>query len=132
MPPPKLPPETFTRRERQIMDILYASGQATAKEIEEKIPDAPSGATVRTILKVLLIKGHIHHRQQGRAFVYEPLAAPAKAAQSAVKRLLDVFFQGSLERAVSGLLDARESTSEDELDRLETLIREARRKSLQP
>ncbi len=129
---PKSTPENFTRRERQIMDILYASGQATAKEIEEKLPDAPSGATVRTILKVLLKKGHLHHRQEGRAFVYEPNAAPAKAAQSAVKRLLDVFFQGSLERAVSGLLDARESTSEEELARLETLIREARQKSPKP
>ncbi len=125
-------PETLTRRERQIMDILYASGQATAKEIEEKIPDAPSGATVRTILKVLLKKGHIHHRQEGRAFVYEPKATPAKAAQSAVKRLLEVFFQGSLERAVSGLLDARQPSSEEELIRLETLIRKAREKSSQP
>ncbi|MES2470216.1 MAG: BlaI/MecI/CopY family transcriptional regulator [Verrucomicrobiota bacterium] len=132
MPCPQTNPESFTRRERQIMDILYASGQATAKEIEEKIPDAPSGATVRTILKVLLKKGHIHHRQEGRAFIYEPDAAPAKAAQSAVKRLLDVFFQGSLERAVSGLLDARQPASEEELARLETLIRQAREKTSQP
>lgn len=132
MPSPKSTPESFTRRERQIMDILYASGQATAKEIEEKIPDAPSGATVRTILKVLLKKGHIHHRQEGRAFIYEPDAAPAKAAQNAVKRLLDVFFQGSLERAISGLLDARQPSSEEELARLETLIRKAREKTSQP
>jgi predicted transcriptional regulator len=87
---------------------------------------------VRTILKVLLKKGHIHHRQEGRAFVYEPKATPAKAAQSAVKRLLEVFFQGSLERAVSGLLDARQPSSEEELIRLETLIRKAREKSSQP
>ena len=132
MPRFKSTPENFTRRERQIMDILYASGQATAKEIEEKIPDAPSGATVRTLLKVLLKKGHIHHRQEGRAFVYKANAAPAKAAQSAVKRLLDVFFQGSLERAVSGLLDARQPFSGEELARLETLIREARQKLPQP
>ena len=132
MPSPQTSPESFTRRERQIMDILYASGQATAKEIEEKIPDAPSGATVRTILKVLLKKGHIHHRQEGRAFIYEPDAAQAKAAQSAVKRLLDVFFQGSLERAVSGLLDARQPASEEELARLESLIRQAREKTSQP
>ena len=129
---PQSAPETFTRREGQIMDILHASGKATAKEIEQKIPDAPSGATVRTILKVLLKKGHVRHRQEGRAFVYEPNAAPAKAAQSAVKRLLDVFFQGSLERAVSGLLDARQPASEEELVRLETLIREARQKSPRP
>lgn len=129
---PEATPENLTRRERQIMDVLYACSQATAKEIEEKIPDAPTGATVRTLLKVLLKKGHIHHRQEGRAFIYEPKAAPAKAAQSAVKRLLEVFYQGSLERAVSGLLDARESPSEAELARLETLIREARARSSPP
>ena len=125
-------PEDLTRRERQIMDVLYASGQATAKEIEEKIPDAPTGATVRTLLKVLLKKGHVCHHQEGRTFIYEPQAAPAKAAQRAVKRLLEVFFQGSLERAVSGLLDAGQPTSGEELTRLETLIREARHKSPQP
>lgn len=132
MPQEKPTSESLTRRERQIMDILYASGKATAREIEEKIPDAPTGATVRTILRVLLKKGHVIHRQEGRAFVYEPNAAPAKAAQTAVKRLLDVFFQGSLERAVSGLLDARQTASAEELARLETLIREARQKSSQP
>jgi predicted transcriptional regulator len=132
MPREKPSPDNLTRRERQIMDVLFASGQATAKEIEEKIPDAPTGATVRTILKVLLTKGHVRHRQEGRAFIYEPNAAPAKAARSAARRLLDVFFQGSLERAVSGLLDARESTSEDELARLEALIREARGKQNRP
>lgn len=126
------PAESLTRRERQIMDILYASRQATAKEIEEKLTDAPTGATVRTILRVLLEKGHVKHRQEGRAFVYEPQAAPAKAAQSAARRLLDVFFQGSLERAVSGLLDARQAPSEEELARLENLIREARAKSTKP
>lgn len=132
MTPKKSSVENLTRRERQIMDVLFASGQATAKEIEEKIPDAPTGATVRTILKVLLNKGHVRHRQEGRAFIYEPNAAPAKAARNAAQRLLDVFFQGSLERAVSGLLDARESTSEEELTRLEALIREARNKNHQP
>ena len=132
MPPTKPSPETLTRRERQLMDILYGSGKATAREIEDKITDAPSGATVRTILRVLLKKGHVLHRQEGRAFVYEPKAAPAKAAQSAARRLLEVFFQGSLERAVSGLLDARESPSEAELTRLETLIREARQQTQKP
>lgn len=124
--PRKTTPDTLSRRERQIMDILYASGQATAKEIGEKLPDAPTGATVRTLLRVLLKKGHVRHREEGRTFIYEPSAPPAKAAQSAVKRLLEVFFQGSVERAVSGLLDAGQPTSEEELQRLETLIRNAR------
>ncbi len=125
-------PDPLTRRERQIMDILYASGEATAREIEAGIPDAPTGATVRTLLRVLLKKGHVRHRLEGRTYVYEPKAAPDKAARSAARRLLDVFFQGSLERAVSGLLDARHSTSEAELARLERLIRKARKQKPKP
>lgn len=125
-------PDPLTRRERQIMDVLYAQGRATAREIEAALPDAPTGATVRTILKVLLTKGLVRHHQEGRAFVYRPVTSPATAAKSAVRRLVDVFFQGSLERAVTGLLDARNAVSAEELERLEALIREARQKSTKP
>ncbi len=123
-------PDPLTRRERQMMDVLYARGRATAREIEAALPDAPTGATVRTILKVLLNKGLVRHHREGRAFVYRPVTSPATAARSAVRRLLDVFFQGSLERAVTGLLDARDAVSAEELERLEALIREAREKSV--
>ncbi len=124
--------ERLSRRERQIMDILYSCGRATAREIEGQMKDAPTGATVRTILRVLLKKGIVNHRQEGRAYVYEPRTAPAKEAQSAVKRLLEVFFKGSLESAVSGLLHANQKASPEELQRLETLIRNARTAKQKP
>ncbi len=125
--------DPLTRRERQIMDILYAAGRATAKEIEERMPDAPAHATVRTLLRVLLEKGHVKYRQEGRAFLYEPAQPAGDAARSALRRLVDVFFAGSVERAVSGLLDARDKPpSSAELDRMEEMIREARRKQDQP
>lgn len=125
--------DPLTRRERQIMDIVYAAGRATAKEIEERMPDAPTHATVRTLLRVLLNKGHLKHWQEGRAFVYEPMAPAATAARSALRRLLDVFFAGSVERAVSGLLDVNaKPPSPEELDRMEQLIRDTRRKQSKP
>ena len=130
---PKSTPDSLTRRERQIMDIVYAAGQATAKEIEDRMPDAPTHATVRTLLRVLLNKGHLKHRQEGRAFVYEPKNPADNAARSALRRMLDVFFAGSVERAVSGLLDmSGKPPSPDELDRMEQLIRDARSKQSKP
>jgi predicted transcriptional regulator len=121
--------DPLTRRERQIMDIVYAAGRATAKEIEERMPDAPTHATVRTLLRVLLGKGHLKHRKEGRAFVYTPTQPPGTAARNALRRMVDVFFAGSVERAVSGLLDVSgRPPSAEELDRMEQLIREARRK----
>lgn len=111
------------------MDIVYAAGHATAKEIEERMPDAPAHATVRTLLRVLLDKGHLKYRQEGRAFVYEPKQPANNAARNALRRLVDVFFSGSVERAVHGLLDVHDKPpSREELDRMEQWIREARRK----
>ena len=125
--------DPLTRRERQIMDVVYAAGRATAKEIEERMPDAPTHATVRTLLRVLLNKGHLKHRQEGRAFVYEPKKPADNAARSALRRLVDVFFAGSLERAVSGLLEVTgKPPSPEELDRMEQLIRAARSKQSKP
>ena len=119
--------DPFTRRERQIMDVIYAAGRATAKEIEERMPDAPTYATVRTLLRVLLEKGHLKHRQEGRAFVYEPVKPADSTAGSALRRLVEVFFSGSAARVVSSLLDSGgKSPSPEELDRMEQLIRNAR------
>ena len=130
---PQSSADPLTRRERQIMDIVYAAGSATAKEIEERMPDAPAHATVRTLLRVLLTKGHLKHRQEGRAFVYEPKKPADNAARSALRRMLDVFFAGSVERAVSGLLDmSGKPPSPDELDRMAQLIRDARSKQSKP
>lgn len=125
--------EQFTRRERQIMDVVYAAGRATAKEIEERMPDAPTCATVRTLLRVLLEKGHLRHRQEGRAFVYEPVKPAETTAGNALRRLVDVFFSGSAERVVSSLLDGGGKTpTTEELDRMEQMIRTARQRLTKP
>jgi len=118
--------DPLTRRERQIMDVVYAGGAVTAREIQEQMADAPTDATVRTILRVLERKGHLRHRVVGKAYVYEPKRSATTAAKSALRRLLDVFFEGSVERAISGLLDARQQPlSREEIERLEALIRQA-------
>lgn len=109
------------------MDIVYAGGAVTAREIQERMPDAPTDATVRTILRVLERKGHLRHRHKGKAYVYEARRPATTAARSALRRLLDVFFEGSVERAVSGLLDAsHKPLAPEELDRLEALIRQTK------
>jgi predicted transcriptional regulator len=123
-------PDPLTRRERQIMDVVYAKGSATAREIQELMPDPPSYATVRTLLRVLERKRHLNHRVRGKAFVYEPRRPAESAARSALRRLLNVFFNNSIEQALSGLLDLERSPlSRHELDRLERLIKRAKRQT---
>lgn len=119
--------DSFTRRERQIMDVVYAAGRATAKEIEERMPAAPTYATVRTLLRVLVEKGHLKHTLEGRAFVYEPVKPAEASAGGALRRLMDVFFSGSAARVVSSLLEnGGKAPAPEELDRMEELIRTAR------
>jgi len=126
-------PDPLTRREREMMDIVYASGGVTAREIHERMTDPPTDATVRTILRVLERKGHLRRRARGKAYVYEARRPAAAAAKSAVRRLVDVFFGGSVERAVSGLLDANQRPlSVEELDRLEQLIRDTKNQQTGP
>lgn len=109
------------------MDILYAAGGVTAREIGERMVEPPTDATVRTLLRVLERKGQVRRRLVGKAYVYEARRPAAAAARAAAKRLVEVFFGGSVERAVSGLLDARERPlTEDELEHLERLIRETK------
>lgn len=118
---------TLSRRERQIMEALYALGSATAAQVREALDDAPSYSTVRTFLGLLEQKGHIEHTQQGKAYVYTPVVAPPTAARRAMGRVVETFFRGSAADAISALLtrpDAHIST--DELDRIEALIAEAR------
>jgi len=123
-------PDLLTRRERQIMDVIFSTGAATAREIQAQMADAPTDATVRTILRVLERKGHLRHRLVGKAYVYEARRTVTTAARSAVRRLLDVFFEGSVERAVSGLLDSsQKGLSHAELERLEALISQAKQQT---
>jgi predicted transcriptional regulator len=119
----------MSRRERQIMDIVYARGKATATEVVGAMPDPPTRTTVRTMLRILEEKGHLRHTRRGREYVYRPVRPRRRAGQSALRRMLATFFDGSLGQAVAAhLADPDAELSADELERLEGLIRRARRK----
>ena len=121
--------EHMSRRERQIMDIVYSRKAATANDVLADIPDPLSRATVRTMLRILEEKGHLKHTARGREFVYRPVRPRRRAGQSAMRRLLDTFFDGSLTQAVAAhMVDATAELDEEELKRLAALIRDARKK----
>jgi len=117
----------LSRRERQIMDILYRSGKASASEVREAMADAPGYSAVRAMLRVLEEKKHIRHEEKDLRYVFMPVVPREKARRSAVRHVLDTFFDGSPEQAVATLLDVsgRDLTTE-ELDRLAALIEKAR------
>jgi len=118
----------LTRRERQIMDVVYAGGEVTARHVWQQIAEPPSYSTVRTLLGVLEEKGYLSRRPSGKAFVYRAKRAREKVATSALRRILSTFFDGSIERAVSGLLELDDSNlTDEELARLARLIKEARK-----
>ena len=122
-------PETsLSRRERQIMDILYEHGHATASEVHAKLPDPPSYSAVRAVLRILEEKGHVKHQQDGPRYVFLPTTSPETAKRSALQHLLRTFFEGSAERAMAALLDVSSSKlSEQDFDRLANLIENARK-----
>jgi BlaI family penicillinase repressor len=118
----------LSRRERQIMDILYQRGRASASEVLETLPDPPSYSAVRAMLRVLEEKGHVKHEEQGLRYVFLPTLPREKAKRSAVKHLVETFFEGSAEQAVAALLDSSaQALSPEELDRLAKLIEKARK-----
>lgn len=124
----KDPGTSLSRRERQIMDILYRRGRASVAEVLEAIPDPPSYSAVRAMLRVLEEKGHIRHEEQALRYVFSPTVPREKAKRAALRRLLDTFFGGSAERAVAALLDGSAARlSPQELDRLARLIEKARK-----
>src|SRR3954468_9738808 len=119
----------LSRRERQIMDIVYVRGGATAVEVASSLPDPPSKTAVRTLLRILEEKGHLKHVQRGREFVYQPTQPRLRAGRSAFHRVLQTFFEGSLEKAVAAhLADSAARLSPEELKRLSELIQQARNK----
>jgi predicted transcriptional regulator len=121
-------PRQLSRRERQIMDIIYALGQATAAEVHDKLPDPPSYSAVRAMLRVLEDKGHLRHEEQGPRYVFKPTLPRKKAAASALRQLVQTFFDGSTEQALAALLDLSSTELSDaELDRLSQLIEQARK-----
>lgn len=119
---------TLSRRERQIMDVLYARGRATAAEIHQALPDPPTYSAVRAKLRVLEEKGHVRHREENLRYVYLPVVARDAARRSALRHLVSTFFSGSVEQAVAALLDLPSANlSHDELDRISALIEEAKK-----
>ncbi len=118
----------LSRRERQIMDAIYQRGQATANEVQESMPDPPSYSAVRAMLRLLEEKGYLKHQQDGMRYVYLPTLSREKARQSALKQLLQTFFDDSTEAAVAAMLDLSKAKLTDvELDRLSQLIEKAKK-----
>jgi BlaI family transcriptional regulator, penicillinase repressor len=118
----------LSRRERQIMDILYSRGKSSASEVREAMPNAPGYSAVRAMLRVLEEKGHVRHLAEGLKYVYVPTVARDKAKRSAVKHLVDTFFKESPEQVVAALLDVSSTRlTRAELDRMAEMIENARR-----
>ncbi len=122
-------PSTLSRRERQIMDALYALGQATAAQVRERMPEPPGYSAVRALLRILEEKGHVRHEEDGPRYVYLPVVTARRAQRTALTHLVKTFFQGSAERAASALIESADTQlSDEELDRLERLVAAARKK----
>ena len=117
----------LSRRERQIMDILYRRGRATAGEVMQDLSGDPSYSTVRTQLRVLEEKGHVRHEEEGLRYVYAPAVPRHAARKSALRHLVETFFEGSAEKTVAALLGAEGTRmTDEELDRIAELIEKAR------
>lgn len=120
--------DPLSRRERQIMDILYKAGRATAAEVLERMPDPPSYSAVRAMLRILEEKGHVSHKQDGPRYIFVPTVGRDTARRSALRHLLQTFFDNSTEKAMAALLDeSQDKLSSEELDRLSLLIAQAKK-----
>jgi BlaI family transcriptional regulator, penicillinase repressor len=126
MPGRTAPP--LTKRERQIMDALYRLGRATAADIRVRLDGAPSDSTVRTQLRVLETKGHVRHEEHGLRYVYVPTVPRHSARRSALRHLVETFFDGSAANAVAALVGGEAArVSDEDLDRIARLVDDARR-----
>ena len=118
----------LSRRERQIVDVLYRLGDATAQDVLDQLPDPPSYSAVRALLRILEEKGHVKHRRDGPRYVYTPTVPRDRARVSALRQLVGTFFDGSAGAAAAALLDlSRDDLSEEELAQLEELVVRARK-----
>jgi len=119
---------TLSKRERQIMDVLFRRGRATAAEVMADLPSEAGNSTVRTQLRVLERKGHVRHEQDGLRFVYMPVVARRAARKSALRHVIDTFFDGSPEKAVAALLGGEAAKlSDEQFERIADMIAAARK-----
>lgn len=124
---PKPSAGAMSRRERQIMDIVYERGEVSAADVVEALPDPPSYSAVRALLRILEEKGHLTHFEQGKKYLFRPTQARQAAAKSALQQIVRTFFGGSTERAVATLIsDGESNISDEDLDRLAKLIADAK------
>jgi len=126
-------PSQLSKRQRQIMDVIYARGEATISQVLAEMPDPPMRGALRTLLRIMEKKGHLTRRQEGREFAYRPTQPRRRAARSAMGRVLDVFYGGSLEKAVAAHLSDPGRSNKlglEELQRLSDLIEQAKRKGV--
>jgi predicted transcriptional regulator len=121
--------QQLSRRERQIMDIIFARGEATAADVAADLPGEPSDSTVRTLLRIMEEKGHLRHREDGQKFVYLPTRTRAAESRSALKRVVKTFFEGSFADAVAALVDTADGKlPAEDLKRIEAIIKKAKAK----
>lgn len=117
------PARDLSRRERQIMNVLFKHGPSTAAQVMDRLPDGPGYSAVRAMLRILEEKGHINHEKVGPRYVYQSVTPKDEAGEQALRHTLSTFFKGSVSDAVAALLDDSEThLREDDLDRLEKLI----------
>ena len=117
----------LSRRERQILDVIYNLGRATAAEVLERLPDAPTYTTVRGLLRVLESKGHVRHEEDEGRYVYFPTKDKQRAAKTALTHVVSTFFDGSPSAAMAALLGSERKLSKDEIERLAELVERARK-----
>jgi BlaI family transcriptional regulator, penicillinase repressor len=118
--------DPLSRRERQIMDVIYARGQATAAEVVAALPDPPSYSAVRALLRILEQKGHLRHQEEGPRYVFLPTVSRDRARKSALRNLVRTFFDGSPAQAAAALIDQADP-SDDDVTRLAAMIDKARK-----
>lgn len=120
--------QKFSRRERQVMDILYQSGASTVAAILERMADPPSYSAVRALLRTLEEKGHVRHVEDGPRYLYEPVTSRERARESALRHLVDTFFEGSPERAVAALIEGKEGLDAEALSQIVERIQHERQR----
>ena len=122
-------PTHLSRRERQIMDLIFAKGEATVRQIQAELPDPPTDMAVRRMLHILEEKKHLRRRQEGREVVYAAKQSKARAGMNALQQVLDTFFGGAVDEALAAHLSRKETIPPEQLARLKALIEQARREN---